>query len=341
VGCGPISVEDIASAFQLDHIVVLADRKVAQLHDHLAPLLSNHPTVFVDATEDAKELGAVREMADAIIDAGLTRRHTILAVGGGITQDIASFCASVIYRGVGWAFLPTSLLAQADSCIGSKTSINLLDRKNALGTFHAPQFVRIDPRFLSTLTDLDVRSGIGEMLKVHAIAGPAIFDSFAGVCSTLHEDSGLMADAIYESLKIKRAVIEADEFDSGTRLVMNYGHTFGHAIELATSFRIPHGIAITMGCDVANFVAWQLGISTAEHYERMHSALALNYEGSADSLIDMDIYAQALRADKKHRPDRMIFVLPDNKGTIGVHEVEKQSPIVAISAEYLMSLSGQ
>lgn len=339
VRCGAIPDQEIAHAFNLDNVVVVVDRKVASLHPFLAPLLSSHSSVFVDATEEAKELGAVRDVADAIISSGLTRRHKILAIGGGITQDVASFCASVIYRGLGWAFLPTSLLAQADSCIGSKTSINLFDRKNALGTFHAPEFVRIDPRFLNTLTGLEVRSGIGEMLKVHAIAGPESFDSLASVISALMDDSGLMNRAIYESLRIKKAIIESDEFDSGSRLVMNYGHTFGHAIELATDFSIPHGIAVALGCDVANFVASQLGISTAAQYERMHAVFALNYRNSVDTPIDMEIFARALRTDKKHQPHHMTFILPDQQGCIGVHEVANDSPLVDMSCEYLASLS--
>ena len=338
VTIGSIEPEEFHSLFDLEHAVYVIDRALPELHSFLQVGLADQTVIAVDASERTKELGQVRLIAEEIINSGLTRSHTIVAVGGGIVQDIVAFCASIIYRGVNWAFVPTTLLAQADSCIGSKSSINLMDRKNALGTFLAPRFVRIDPTFLDTLAQVDIRSGLGEMLKVHAIAGPKYFDSFAeGFDGLLCSPEGL-GGAIHDSLLHKRKLIELDEFDSGARLVMNYGHTFGHAIELATNYRIPHGIAITIGCDVANYVAVQLGLSTQVQFDRMHQTLLRNYREYSFEAIDMSAFSIALQADKKHSPDHFIFILPDKEGAIGVQEIPRAVPVSTIAIDYLQEI---
>src|SRR5262249_49634930 len=152
-------------------------------------------------------------------------------------------------------------------------------------------------RFLRTLTEPEIRSGVGEMLKVHAIDGPAAFDRIAADYGRLTNDDAVLERYIRDSLLMKRRLIEADEFDEGVRRVMNYGHSFGHAIESATDFAIPHGIAVSMGMDMANWVAAGLGVAPLSVFTRMHPVLARNYRGYERLSVPTDRLLQAISKD--------------------------------------------
>ncbi|MEK7862885.1 MAG: 3-dehydroquinate synthase, partial [Chloroflexota bacterium] len=232
----------------------LVDARVAELHGaDLRRVLASRSVLTIAATEAAKSLDRFPAYVERLVERGVRRGHVLVVVGGGITQDIACFLAATLLRGLEWRFYPTTLLAQADSCIGSKSSINVGEIKNVLGTFTPPSRIVIGGRVLATLDERDLRSGIGEMLKVHAIAGPDAFDRIAADYPRLLSDPALLRSYIRASLEIKRRIIEEDEFDRGIRNVMNYGHSFGHAIESATAYAVPHGIAVTIGMDMANY----------------------------------------------------------------------------------------
>jgi 3-dehydroquinate synthase len=234
----------------------------------------------------------------------------LVAIGGGITQDVSCFIASTLFRGVEWRFVPTTLLAQADSCIGSKSSINLGRTKNIIGTFYPPSEVLITPDFLSTLTLEDTQSGIGEILKVHAIDSVESFDKLSSEYDSLFTDENTLNKYIENSLLIKQRYIEIDEFDKSLRNIFNYGHSFGHAIEAATNFEIPHGIAVSIGMDFANRIAVIRGLITNEHFIRMHEVLLKNYEQFKSVKIPIDLFLAALLKDKKNTTDKLVFILP-------------------------------
>jgi len=203
-------------------------------------------------------------------------------------------------RGVKWYFYPTTLLSQADSCIGSKSSINSGKAKNILGTFTPPNEVHISSLFLNTLDPREVLSGLGEMIKVHIIDSPESFNLIAQNYQKILEDRATMIKYIHRSLEIKKTYVEEDEFDNGIRNIFNYGHSFGHAIESATDFAIPHGVAVTIGMDMANFVAMKMGISSQENYNHMHITLFKNYSNYADFLIPINSFISAISKDKKN-----------------------------------------
>ncbi len=297
---------------------VLVDSKVLSLHQEvLAPILAAASSVVeIQATEEAKSLEEMPKYVATLAEQGARRGHSLLCIGGGILQDITCFLSAVLYRGLPWDFIPTTLLAQADSCIGSKSSINVSKWKNIVGTYTPPRRVAVWPGFLDTLEDVEIRSGLGEMLKVHAIAGPAAFDEIASDYEAMLRDRTLLLRYVRRSLEIKKELIEADEFDEGVRLVLNYGHSFGHAIESATRFGIPHGIAITIGMDLANFVASQLGRAPMELYQRMHPALRSNYRKFEEYPIDSGDVALALMRDKKNEGQDLRFLLPNSTGEI-------------------------
>lgn len=295
------------------HFII--DKKVAALYQQpLKKMLSSSSVLLIEALEKNKSLEQLPLYVEHLIKNKLRRNQRLIAIGGGIIQDITCFLAATLLRGIEWWYVPTTLLAQADSCIGSKSSINCGQLKNILGTFTPPHKVFIDVNFLKTLDRVDIRSGIGEMLKVHAIHGEAAFHVIAGHYSSLFDDPSLMTQYIRRSLEIKKVIIEQDEFDLNLRQVMNYGHTFGHAIESATDYHIPHGIAVTIGMDMANYIAVHTGHTLEYHYQRMHPILKMNYTDYLEQEITLDKFMQAITKDKKNMNNKITLILPDQDG---------------------------
>lgn len=316
------------------HFII--DAKVATLYKHeLAHVLASSSTLLIHATEDNKSLDRFPVYVESLLKNGIRRGHTLIAIGGGIIQDITCFLASTLFRGLPWGFYPTTLLAQADSCIGSKSSVNVGKIKNILGTFTPPEQIFIDTNFLKTLDPRDIHSGIGEMLKVHAIDGPESFDQISADYQKMLDNQDIMQKYILQSLRIKKKLIEIDEFDQGLRNVMNYGHSFGHAIESATCFCIPHGIAVTIGMDMANYIAMSLGILDKQHYQRMHPVLRANYSGYETTVIPMDGLITALSKDKKNMDCKLRLILLDERSKVNIGFYENDANFQQFCFDYL------
>lgn len=290
------------------HLIV--DERVARLHaDRLGAALKARSVLRVEANEAAKSLEALPVYARHLIEHGVRRDHELVAVGGGVVQDITAFLAATLLRGMRWRFYPTTLLAQADSCIGSKSSINVGPHKNQLGTFTPPDEIVIATSTLATLDDRDLRSGIGEMIKAHIIAGWEDTRAIARDYVSMMSDPSLLLRYVRRSLEIKRRFAEIDEFDRGPRLVMNYGHTFGHALESASEYRLPHGIAVTIGMDMANAHALRLGLIDAAVYDELHTLLDVNARGFEGVGVDAARFLAALGRDKKNVGKDLTLVL--------------------------------
>lgn len=314
----------------------LVDARVAGLYSReLAPVLASPSVLLVEATEENKSIEAMPGFVRHLVSKGLRRGQSLVAIGGGITQDITCFLAATMLRGVPWSFVPTTLLAMADSCVGSKSSINGGGAKNVLGTFTPPKRIVLSAGFLRTLDEKDVRSGVGEMLKVHAIDGPASFGRIAADYPRLFTEPAVMTAYLRRSLEIKKPIVEADEFDQGRRLVMNYGHSFGHALESATAFAVPHGIAVTIGMDLANFVSARLGLGDLSHYRRMRATLARNWRGFESTPVPLEDFLSALAKDKKNSAKALGLILPDMDGAIRKMEVPADERFRAAVAEHL------
>jgi 3-dehydroquinate synthase len=289
----------------------LIDANVARLYAaELRLALEHHNTIVIGATEENKSLQQTIPVFERLIRDKTRRDHTLVAIGGGIIQDITCFIASTLFRGLPWRFLPTTLLAQADSCIGSKSSINLGDTKNVIGTFNPPRRVDIHTGFLDTLEHKDIQSGIGEIIKVHAIEGSSAFDRLTAEFDDLFADRTVLLTYVRSALSIKRRYIEKDEFDRGIRNIFNYGHSFGHAIESATHYGVPHGVAVTMGMDMANFIAVKRGLLPEQHFDRMHPILRKNYASYAATVIPIDALLSALMKDKKNTSTALRLIFP-------------------------------
>jgi len=320
----------------------IVDKNIAEIYrDQLIKILDSGKVLLIEATEKNKSLDKFPTYVDSLVKAKVRRGQNLVAIGGGIIQDITCFLASTMMRGLPWIFYPTTLLAQSDSCIGSKSSINSGEVKNILGTFTPPNKVIIDVNFLKTLEEKDILSGIGEMIKVHAINSPQSFDLFSKSYDHIKNDLLLMEKFIHQSLLMKKKLIEIDEFDLGPRNVMNYGHSFGHAIETATNYAIPHGIAVTIGMDIANYVASKLGVSSSSHFERMHDVLDKNCKSYRQVSIDIDLLMIALTKDKKNSATQLRLILPNLDGNITIGLYDNNEKLLNIIKDYFSIYGGK
>lgn len=321
-----------------EHLII--DSKVADIYyKELASALESRSVLKIEAKEANKSIDRIPGYVTHLLDRGVRRNHRLTAIGGGIIQDITAFIAATLLRGLPWRFFPTTLLAQADSCIGSKSSINVGSYKNQMGTFTPPDEVAIATEVLRSLDDEDLRSGIGEMIKVHIISGQEDMKAIRQDYPRLFEDQELLARYIFRSLEIKKSKIEADEFDRGERLVMNYGHSFGHAIETITDYRVPHGIAVTLGMDLANYMSCALGFIGESAYNELHGLLSANYGGWENVTFDDEGFFAALARDKKNRDGLVSLVLMRGPGELFIERRPMDANLRGICAEYFRGLS--
>ena len=332
---------EFLSSKPIEDALYIVDKNITEIYKkELKDIVKNKRCFIIEANESNKSLEKFSGYIHTLMDLGIKRKQPLVAIGGGIIQDITCFLASTLMRGLPWLFLPTTLLAQSDSCIGSKSSINSGNIKNILGTFTPPNKIILDVNFLKTLRTNDLLSGVGEMLKVHAINSPESFDEISEKYEELFLDHSTLEFFIYQSLLMKKKLIEIDEFDEGPRNVMNYGHSFGHAIESATNYAIPHGIAVTIGMDMANFVASHLGISTEAHFDRMHNVLDKNCKKFRSTEISTKLLMEALYKDKKNTKNKLKLILPNKNGKIMIDVYEKSQKITDLVQHYCLNYQG-
>ena len=317
---------------QIQNSVFVVDENVWRLHR--AAALSRMPAagpIILPINEEGKGFSSVEKIYDELIKRSAKKNMTLIAVGGGILQDITGFAASTLYRGVNWIFVPTTLLAQADSCIGAKTSLNYKNYKNLIGTFYPPSSVHIYPVFLRTLAEQDYYSGVGEMVKLHMISGErAVKEMIALLNGIDKHDPDSLIKAINASLQVKKTYIEEDEFDSGRRNILNFGHCFGHAIESATDYQIPHGQAVLLGIRMANIVSSKRGWLTEKTAAFLNDNLiAPLIKVDMSKALDIRRIIEAMKMDKKRTGKDLAIVLMKEKyefvrvNDLTVQEAEK------------------
>lgn len=286
---------------------------------------SGLPYLAIQADENSKSLNSLESIILDIREKGVRRGDRLIALGGGVIQDIVTFIGSVYMRGLDWVYVPTTLMAMIDSCIGGKSSINVGTVKNLLGTFHPPVQITINPEFVRTLPKIEVISGLAEAAKICFCRGTEAFANYNKLVRPLLSDapfaSAEVAQLIYEVLLAKIWFIEIDEFDQAERRLLNFGHTWGHALEVASSYAVPHGLAIALGMLAS--IEFIQGDVSAYSALRDHCGELLSYIPQPQRIykIDLDRFAQSFRADKKHRNDQIRVILPYQSDDLGVAEV--------------------
>ena len=296
----------------------IIDRKIIRLYGELlSPLLEEGRYFAFEATEENKTVYKVLEAIDEMITLKSRRNTRLIAVGGGIIQDVACFLSTIIYRGIDWTFVPTTLLAQADSCIGSKSSINYKDYKNLIGAFYPPTEILIYPGFLDTLEKKEYFSGLGEVFKCSIMNGDRSFYESAGrLDAILGRDYEVLSLETEKALSFKKGVIEKDEFDRGYRNIMNYGHTFGHALESASAFEVPHGQGVSAGIILANCVAAHRGLISEKFKQDVQKILLriIDTERIKPEYLNAEVMLEYMRKDKKFTGNRHSCILPIGNG---------------------------
>lgn len=316
----------------------IIDKKVYELYeDVLNVLVEGNSFYLMEAIEENKNVEKALEIISDIVEMKSKRNTLLIAIGGGIVQDVSAFISNILYRGITWVFLPTTLLAQTDSCIGSKTSLNFKQYKNLLGYFYPPTHIYISTRFVHTLEKKDYFSGLGEIMKCAIMAG---FDSF---CETNHNIDALLErkeDILYKeiqkALSFKKKVIEIDEFDKGYRNIMNFGHTFGHALESTSKYAVPHGQAVSFGIMIANQISFHRGYISKEKLETINAAITRIV---SDNLLKKDYFAEsnylnAMKKDKKFTGDLHTCILFTGNGVERYSDISDDEIISAINTTF-------
>ncbi len=330
--------EAIGAASKTGTPYYLVDRNLKALYPaDLAGIseLGEARTHWLNATEEEKSYDRLTPLFEWLLKSGFRKDSNLVVIGGGVTQDIGCFLASVLFRGSRWELIPTTLLAQCDSCIGSKSSINIGAFKNQIGTFYPPHAVHLTASVLKTLPHDEIRSGIGEMIKLALIAGePALSKLRENLIrfEKTPQDYSILEVMILDSMRIKKPYIEEDEFDRGRRNLLNYGHTFGHAFESATHYGVPHGIAVSLGMAAATFFSERLGLAPDGHSDGVRALLAPYFRPYESKLASLgpELILAAMKHDKKNTQGKINCIL-----TRGPGKMEK-TPLTAEQIEPLL-----
>ena len=310
--------DDTASIFVVTNAAVRRHWGSA-LSDSLNQAKLHFQIVAMGDGERYKTMATVEDLATRLVERGADRRSLLVAFGGGVVGDVAGFVASIYMRGIDLVQAPTTLLAQVDAAIGGKTGVDLRAGKNLLGTFHQPRLVLIDPAVLATLPEREYRAGLYEALKCGVIRNPEIFDFMEKEREAiLRRDAAALEWLIAECVRVKAAVVAADERETGLRRILNFGHTIGHALEAETSYKqYLHGEAVAWGMVAASMIGAGLQKTDAETARRIISAI-LAYAPLPRVTARSRSVVRRLRADKKTVNGTVHFVLPIAIGRVEI-----------------------
>jgi 3-dehydroquinate synthase len=294
-----------------------------------------HDVLFLPGGEHQKRLAPLEELAEEMVRRGGDRSSVVVAFGGGIVTDMAGFLAAIFMRGIPVVQAPTTLLAQVDAGIGGKTGVNLKIGKNLIGSYHQPVAVLIDPTVLDTLPDREYRAGLYEILKAGVIRSEPLFRFL-----TEHRDEVLARQPeavdriIADSVKIKAEVVSADERESGLRRILNFGHTFGHALEAETGYtRFLHGEAVAFGMRAAVYLAERTRYLSAEDSVDILEAIRLYGPIPPLDGVSAERLLARLATDKKTIQGQVHFVLPERIGEVKVVSgIDEKVALMAIQA---------
>ncbi len=308
-------------------VFIVTDLTVESLYaepvQSMLELAGMEPHFFaVAAGESSKSLRSFEQIMDWLVGHRAERSEPLVALGGGVVGDLAGFVAACYHRGVPLIQVPTTLLAQVDSAIGGKTGINHAHGKNLIGAFYQPRLTLVDPALLLTLPERAYREGWGEIVKYGMILDADLFELLeANVEALRKRDAALLTQIVARCIALKMDVVERDELDNGLRNILNYGHTFGHALEALSGYdRWLHGEAVSLGMEVAARIAVARGLLAevdARRQRTLLAALGLSVECEA---IDVETAMEAMQRDKKVRDGRTRWVLPTGIGHVELYK---------------------
>ena len=328
-----IENEDISSLREkifsgLESYLVVISAKVEKLYGKELNIPKNRKFILKDG-EKEKNFGNYKKILERALKLKLTRKSTIVAIGGGVVGDLAGFVASTYMRGIDFIQVPTTLLACVDSSVGGKTAIDTSFGKNLVGTFYQPKKDFINPKFLKTLTDRDFKTGLGEVVKYCFIEKSCQCDeelNLTNLLSTeniLNRDERIISKLIEICIKLKKSVVEKDEKESDLRRILNFGHTYGHAVEKINNFKkYTHGEAVVEGIRFAFNLAMKKNLID-KNYKFFADDVIKKYDFVKIPQYKMDKMIKFMLADKKSDGKSITFILPTDYSTVKAFEFSK------------------
>jgi len=310
-------------------IGIVSDENVSRIHgERLLKALASAgidkvAMAAIPAGEEHKRLARVEEITGEFLRGGLDRASAIIALGGGVVGDIAGFAAACYMRGIPFIQVPTTVVAQVDSSVGGKTAVNHALSKNVIGAFHQPAAVLIDLEFLTTLPDRELRAGLAEVIKHGIIADEPLFEYMEKTADRiLAKDLDALRYPVKRSCEIKAAIVSVDEREEGIRANLNYGHTFGHAIETVSGYgKFLHGEAISIGMSAAGHLARALGLVDSAFVARQEACFRAYGLPTRWAELPVADTLEAMKRDKKVRTGTLKFIVADRMGHV-VHRTD-------------------
>ncbi len=322
LGGGLNALADLLQAHGLNSpLGMVCDANVAEIYadkvfESLASAGYAACPVTIQAGEAYKTLATVQDLWSGFLNAGLERSSTVIAIGGGVTGDLAGFAAATYLRGVRWVNIPTSLLAMIDASLGGKTGADLPQGKNLVGAFYPPTLVLADPAVLATLPEPEIRSGLAEVIKHGIIGDEYLFDCCAQGWGAILER---MEEIVRRAMAVKIQVIQTDPYEQGQRAALNLGHTLGHGLELASDYRLRHGEAVAIGIVAAARLSERLGLAEAGLAQRIARTLSrVGLPVEIPDGLDREKILAAMQVDKKRKDGKVRLALPIRIGEVRV-----------------------
>ncbi len=309
------------------------DQNVYNLYKDRFSAIDMKKVYLMEAVEHKKNMDTVMDIISFFQGLGLRKNWKVVCFGGGITQDVTTIASNLYLRNVDWYFFPTTLLSMCDSCIGGKCGINFAHAKNQIGVFYPPKKIFIDVRFIDTLSHGDYLNGWGELLKFALTSDPKFYDE-------VKEEKILIpceriAYYIHKGLFVKKQVIEEDEFESDLRRVLNYGHTFGHALEAYTDNRIPHGQGVIWGIDVVNYIAWKEGLISEDYYLDIKNLIKRGFLTTEVVVEEPVKLFDIIKTDKKVKGNTMSFAMLNAPSHLIVYPMQIDDKLKSLFLDYL------
>ena len=328
VQCGSLARagEMIRSLTAAPKLCVVTDTNVAPLYLPAlsASLRAAGFEAFVcvlPAGEQHKTIASIQHIYDTFLPAKIDRNTPLVSLGGGVVGDMTGFAAATILRGVPFVQIPTTLLSMVDASIGGKTGIDHPCGKNLIGAFHQPLGVLVDPGLLRTLPRRELSGGLAECIKHDIIRDAAGFGVLeADIERALQLDMDYLVNLLSHNIALKARIVEADPFEKAERATLNFGHTFGHAIETLSNYSYSHGESVALGMVAAARAAVELGILEAAALERIVKVIIRAGLPTGKLLLDVDAVVHAMAFDKKVSGNKIRFVLPDRIGHVVIRE---------------------
>lgn len=288
---------------------IITDNNLFRIYGDRFPAL---PVIKIKPGEESKQLTVIEKLSSDLLKKGIDRSGFILAIGGGVVCDVAGFLASVYLRGIRCGYVSTSLLSQVDASTGGKTGVNLGNVKNIIGTFRQPEFVICDTTMLRTLPQDQYLSGMAELIKTGLIGDKTIIETLeSNYSGIMKRDRALLADLVYRSVKFKAGVVAKDEKEAGLRRILNFGHTFGHAIELHDV--VSHGFAVASGMELATLFSFKKSFITKKECNRIIDLLR-KYNFKSNFRMPVSKVRELIIHDKKKTGNEINFVFLQGVG---------------------------